>query len=684
MKSCISETDRPGHGLEKRDQEEIMCDWEQAWLAYEAIEDQKNKKYFEAVYTEQSGELTQSALGEIETAAKKLFGISVRKADNREAAGIILEVNPALDLGPEGYQITEEKGRTLICGAQEKGLLYGTFRFLLMVSSGEEAAGVSIREIPQNPVRMLNQWDNIDGSIERGYSGKSFFYEGGKVTVTERIKDYARMLCSVGINAISINNVNVREGAEWLITDRHYKELEQAARIFGKYGISMYLCIDFAAPMTLDGLSCADPLNEEVRSWWENKCREIFKRIPNMGGFLVKADSEGRPGPFAYGRNHADGANMLARAVKPYGGTIIWRCFVYNCQQDWRDRKTDRACAGYDNFMPLDGKFDENVILQIKNGPIDFQVREPVHPLFGGLQHTNQMLEVQIAQEYTGQQIDVCYLVPMWKEVLNFSTGCGKSRDTVADIISGRTFGQQKCGMAAVANTGRDANWTGHDLAGANLYGFGRLAWNPGLSAEEIVQEWISLQVSRDSDVKKMISEILLRSRAVYEKYTAPLGIGFMVNPAYHYGPNPEGYEYSKWGTYHRADHKAVGVDRSDKGTGYSEQYFEKNAAVYRDMESCPENLLLFFHRVPYTHRLRSGKTLIQHIYDSHFEGYADVLKMQSDWEHLEGKIPQHIFERVKERFAHQAENSHEWCDVINSFFYRKSMIADEQGREIF
>ena len=661
-----------------------MCNWEQAWLAYELIENQKDKKYFESVYTQQNGVLVESALREIKTAAEKLFSITVRRGENREEAGLILELNPALNLGKEGYQITEEEDRIYIRAAKENGLLYGTFRLLLMVSSGKEITGISIREIPSNPVRMLNQWDNIDGSIERGYAGRSFFYENGKVCVTERIRDYARLLCSVGINGVSINNVNVRNGAEWLISERHYKELEQISHIFAQYGISMYLCIDFAAPMTLGGLSCADPLKEEVKDWWEKKCGEIFGRLPNMGGFLVKADSEGRPGPFAYGRNHADGANMLARAVKPYGGTIIWRCFVYNCQQDWRDRRTDRACAGYDNFMPLDGKFDDNVILQIKNGPIDFQVREPVHPLFGGLQHTNQMLEVQIAQEYTGQQIDVCYLVPMWKEVLDFSTGCGKPEDTVADIISGRTFGQQRCGMAAVANTGRDANWTGHDLAGANLYGFGRLAFDPRLSAEEIASEWISLQISRDSDVNRSISDILLRSREVYEKYTAPLGIGFMVNPAHHYGPNPAGYEYSKWGTYHRADHLAVGVDRSAGGTGYSEQYFEKNAALFREKGTCPENLLLFFHRVPYTYRLHSGKTLIQHIYDSHFEGHEQVLQMQKDWELLEGRIPQHIFLRVKERFTRQAENSREWCDVINSFFYRKSMIPDEQGREIF
>ena len=307
-----------------------------------------------SLYIQTKTESWSNRSPEIETASEKLFNIHIAKTEDRNKAGILLEINPTLDLGREGYAITEENGRIHICAARENGLLYGTFRFLLMVSSGKEIEGISLQEIPQNPVRMLNQWDNIDGSIERGYAGNSFFYENGKVCVTKRITDYARLLCSVGINAISINNVNVREGAEWLITEKHYKELEQISGIFGKYGISTYLCIDFAAPMTLDGLPCADPLNEEVRNWWEKKCSEIFSRIPNMGGFLVKADSEGRPGPFAYGRNHADGANMLARAVKPYGGTIIWRCFVYNCQQDLRDRRTERARAGYDNFEAPD------------------------------------------------------------------------------------------------------------------------------------------------------------------------------------------------------------------------------------------------------------------------------------------------------------------------------------------
>ena len=661
-----------------------MKNWEQAWLVYQPVKDDTEKEIFRTYYIEEKGRYTESIERELAAACQALFGIAPERVSDRKDAGLVLEKNPALQTGEEGFRIQVSDSRAVISSAGDKGLLYGTYRLLLKTAAGEKIRGLELLEKPENPFRMLNMWDNIDGTIERGYAGHSFLYEKGEICVNERTRDFARLLASAGINAIAINNVNVRDGAEWLITKRHRENLKALAEVFAEYGVSMYLCIDFAAPMTIDGLSLSDPLDAQVRQWWKDKAGELFTEIPNLGGFLVKADSEGRPGPFAYGRNHADGANMLAEAVAPYGGTIIWRCFVYNCQQDWRDEKTDRARAGYDNFAPLDGQFAENVILQIKNGPIDFQVREPVHPLFGRLSRTNQILEVQAAQEYTGQQIDVCYLVPMWKEVLDFSTGCGKEADTVADIIAGKTFGQTRCGIAAVSNTGNDPNWTGHDLAGANLYGFGRLAWNPALSSEEIAREWIALQITRDPEALEVILGILLRSREVYEKYTAPLGIGFMVNPSYHYGPNPEGYEYSPWGTYHRADHLAIGVDRSDTGTGYSEQYFEKNACVYRNKETCPENLLLFFHRLPYTYRLSSGKTLIQHVYDTHFEGYEDVEKMEQEWISLEGKIPQKIYERVKERFDRQKKNSREWRDVINSFFYRKSMIPDEKGRKLY
>jgi len=374
---------------------------------------------------------------------------------------------------------------------------------------------------------------------------------------------------------------------------------------------------------------------------------------------------------------------MLARAAKPYGGSIIWRCFVYNCQQDWRDKKTDRARSGYDAFMPLDGCFEENVALQIKNGPMDFQVREPVSPLLGAMAKTNQILELQITQEYTGQQKHVCYLPPMWREILDFRTYCRESGDRIADVISGKTYGNRICGIAAVANTGNRPNWTGSDLAGANLYGYGRLSWDTELSAAEIAEEWIMQTYSRDASVVEKTLRILMTSWPAYEKYTSPLGTGWMVNPDHHYGPNVDGYEYDRWGTYHRADFEAIGVDRSDKGTGYAMQYFEPNAGRYNSVDTCPQELLLFFHRVRYDYMLKTGKTLIQHIYDTHFEGVEDVRTMIAAWESIRGAIDGDLYERTLELLYGQLEHAMLWRDVVNTYFYRKTGIEDQLRRQI-
>lgn len=658
--------------------------YENAWLSYRKSCKVENAQYFTGVFSESNGIAAQTALKELKTAAEQILGCKLEERQNRKEASVLLNLDTERELGEEGYEICEKDGTLTIISGGDRGLLYGCFACIRLLQRAEALRGVRIRKTPSAPLRMLNHWDNIDGSIERGYSGESFFFQDQKVLVNDRTRAYARLAASVGINGVVINNVNVKGNATKLIDDTYGTELEQMTEIFSEYGISLYLSLNFAAPMELGALDSADPCAPEVQNWWKEKMQELYTRLPHLGGFLVKADSEGRPGPFTYGRTHADGANMLADAVAPYGGRIIWRCFVYNCQQDWRDRKIDRAKSGYDNFMPIDGKFRDNVILQIKNGPMDFQVREPVSPLFGGLEHTNQMLEVQIAQEYTGQQRHVCYLIPMFKEVLGFHTCCKEGADTVRDIITGKTFDQTNCGIAAVANTGNDENWTGHDLAAANLFGFGRLGFEMDLTAEEIANEWISCTFGDDPEVKEKILKILMMSWPAYEKYTSPLGIGWMVNPNYHYGPNVDGYEYDRWGTYHRADHKGIGVDRTSKGTGYAQQYREPNASMYEKVETCPEELLLFFHYIPYDYRLKAGKTLIQHIYDTHFEGAEDVEEIAALWESLEGKIPEKAFQRVKERMEHQKWHSKEWRDQINSYFYRKSMIPDEQCRTIY
>lgn len=669
--------------------------FEEAWLNYRKKDNFTLRDYFQWITYEKEDAVIKSTLLELQTAGRELYGIDCvlkqfdenevhKKTSSSKKKKIELRIKQDKNRLEEGYQTTIREHCIRIEANSSKGILYGAFDLIRDCVLDRITKNQQKVRNPKNPLRMLNHWDNIDGSIERGYAGNSFFFQQEELIVNDRTRAYARLVASTGLNAVVINNVNVRGAATLLITKRYIEKLKQMGEIFAAYGIRLFLSLNFAAPIELGGLTTADPCNPMVEKWWEDAVSLLFQEVPGFGGFLVKADSEGRPGPFTYQRTHAQGANMLAKAVAPYGGLIIWRCFVYNCKQDWRDTKTDRARASYDHFHGLDGSFAENVILQVKNGPMDFQVREPVSPLFGGMKKTNLMLEVQIAQEYTGQQRHVCYLIPSFQEVLQFRTYCEKEQECVLDIVSGRTYGNQYAGIAAVANTGDEDNWTGHDLAAANLYGFGRLSFEPGLSAEEIAREWVGLTYGNKPSVVESITKILMMSWPTYEKYTAPLGIGWMVNPSHHYGPNVDGYEYDRWGTYHRADFKAIGIDRTSKGTGYTTQYHQPNRGIFESVETCPEELLLFFHRIKYTYRLKSGKTLIQHIYDSHFEGASDVEEMLTLWESLREDISDIPFQRVYKRLQEQREHSKEWRDVICSYFNRKSGIEDEKGRKIY
>lgn len=683
-----------------------MSKYNTAWLSYKmkALTGEEIWSKVTLVTGETVPVTAKTAVTELCRAAKELFGtelgceertVSVSGAKTAGVSmfaqatgcteGIVLVLSE--ELAPEfkdGYRIVSDESVLFVLAGCGNGLLYGAFDVIRTEVLTDNVMGLNKTCIPDNPLRMLNHWDNLDGSIERGYSGNSFFFVDNEVVVDERTREYARLCASVGLNASVINNVNVKQCATELITPRYEAQVRKMAEIFAEYGVKFFLSLNFAAPMELGGLPVSDPLDEGVIAWWKDKMEYIFKAVPELGGFLVKADSEGRPGPHTYGRTQAAGANMLAKAVAPYGGKIIWRCFVYNCSQDWRDQKTDRARAGYDHFKPLDGQFDDNVVLQIKNGPMDFQVREPVSPLLGGLEKTNQMLEVQAAQEYTGQQRHFCYLIPMWKEVLGFKTYCKEGCDTVADIVSGRTYNQKLCGIAAVANTGNDENWTGHDFAALNWYGFGRLAFNTSLSAEEIAKEWIMLTVTKKPEVVEKLLSMAMTSWPTYEKYTSPLGIGWMVNPNHHYGPNVDGYEYDRWGTYHHANCFGIGVDRTPAGTGYTTQYREPNRSMYENVETCPEELLLFFHTIRYDYVLKTGKTLLQHIYDTHFEG-ADMAESYLETiRSLKDEIPEEIFTRILPRFEHQAEHAKEWRDRINTYFYRMSGVPDAKGRKIY
>lgn len=661
--------------------------WEQGWLTYSDNPIEFAVDFFAAIHVPKHSEILDAAIEEVQRAGQAICKRtpSVKVSKVMPERGIAFVMDEAYDdLGPEGYRVERKASLITITGMKEVGLLYGVFGVLRMLRTGGIEDGHTSIQKPSNQLRMLNHWDNMDGSIERGYSGDSFFFEDGQIIVNERIKDYARLTASVGINGVVINNVNVAGDAIDLITERYRNQLKAYVQIFKTYGIKLFLSLDYAAPMDIGGMSTCDPLDKEVQEWWQITLEDFYKDLPDVGGFLIKADSEGRPGPFTYNRSHADGANMLARILKPYGSIVLWRCFVYNCMQDWRDITQDRARAGFDHFMPLDGSFEDNVILQVKNGPMDFQVREPVSPLFGAMEATNQLLELQIAQEYTGQQRHVCYLVPMWKEILDFRTRCKGAGDSVADVVAGRVYPMTYSGIAAVANTGRDSNWTGHDLAAANYYGYGRLIWDTSLTAEEIAKEWIAQTFNSKETTMQAVESILMNSWPAYEKYTSPLGIGWMVNRGHHYGPNVDGYEYDRWGTYHKANHEAIGVDRTFKGTGYAEQYFPENVSMYSHVETCPETLLLFFHRIPYTFKLSTNKTLIQHIYDSHFEGVESVEKMVASWETLEGDIDPEVHQRVKERFAHQLDHAGLWRDTVNSYFYRMTLIDDDKARKIY
>lgn len=679
-----------------------------AWLGYNLLQNESDLHDYRAWCSElvvcSTSVILQSAVQELTVGMSSMLGEHPSVVSRPTRARFVLlgvvGTSPYIDgvidqteiakASEDAYFIQTVTGKeaeyVLLAGKTDCAALYAAFHFLRLLQTGQRLDCLSVSEHPRNRIRMINHWDNMDGRIERGYAGASVFFEDNRITHDlGRIKDYARLLSSVGLNAITINNVNVHQEETKLITNAYLPDVAKLAAVLRQYGIQLFLSINFASPIEIGGLQTADPIDPSVKRWWRERAQEVYSHIPDFGGFLVKADSEFRPGPFTYGRNHVDGANTLAEALKDYGGLVIWRCFVYNCLQDWRDRSIDRAKAAYEHFKPLDGKFHDNVVLQIKNGPMDFQVREPVSSLLGALRDTNQILEVQITQEYTGQQKHLCYLVPQWKEVLDFDTHAFGVGSTVARLVDGSLTGRLLGGFASVSNVGDDLNWTGHPLAQANLYGYGRLAWNPNLSAADITDEWVRSTFGNDFEMVTTISEILLQSWPIYESYTSPLGVGWMVNPGHHYGPNVDGYEYSKWGTYHFADCYGIGVNRTvANGTGYAGQYHEPQSSLYNSIETCPDELLLFFHHVSYQHRLRTGKTVIQHIYDSHFDGVTRAEWLQGQWSSLQKSLDSSWYKQVLQKFAVQIESAKEWRDVINTYFLRKSGISDEQGREIY
>ncbi|MBI4874234.1 MAG: glucosiduronase [Acidobacteria bacterium] len=594
-------------------------------------------------------------------------------------------LRPAGELKPDGFHIkTITAGgvsHVVIAASNDRGVLYGVFALLRRIALRESVTLLDDKQEPYAPVRWVNHWDNLDGTIERGYGGASIFFEKDNVRENlDAARDYARLLASLGIHACSINNVNANPR---VISPEFMPQLARVAEVFRPWGVQLALAVDFSSPRRVGGLATFDSLDAGVAAWWKNKVDEIYRAVPDLAGIVVKADSEGRLGPSAYGRTHADAANVIARALGPHGGLIFYRGFVYDHRMDWRNLKNDRARAAHDNFYKLDGQFENNVVVQIKHGPIDFQVREPASPLFGALEKTNQAVELQITQEYFGQGRHLVFLVPMWKEALDFDLHAKGAGTPVKALVAGKTFRRPAGGFVGVSNAGLNANWLGHPFSQANLYGYGRLAWNPDLSASRIAEEWTRLTFDHDPLVVKTVADMQLRSWRTFENYTGPLGAQTLTEiTGNHYGPAVEASERNGWGQWHRADEKGIGMNRTvSTGTGFIGQFRPPVAKVYESRKECPDELLLFMHHVPYTHVLHSGKTVIQHIYDTHYLGAADAERYPRDWKSLRGRIDEQRYQEVLARLEYQAGHAQVWRDAVNSWFFRTSGIADAGGR---
>ncbi|MBV8630374.1 MAG: glucosiduronase, partial [Silvibacterium sp.] len=678
----------------------LMCPAEtgaEGWLRYAPIADAQVRAQYErlpdSIVSLDDTVLARSAQAELVRGVEGMLGrkLRVKTAIQEESAivlGTVTEIEarsphwkPSSSLKREGFSIVavREHGHAfwLIAGGDSRGILYGTFRFLQEMAEQHDLNVYPITESPAVPIRWVDQWDNMNGTIERGYAGRSIFFANGHVRDDlTRAGEYARLLASVGINGCAINNVNADLK---MLTPEMVREVARIADAFRPWGVRLAMSVDLSSPKAIGGLDSFDPLDPKVIAWWRKAVDDLYEQIPDFAGFVVKADSEGRAGPSQYGRTPADAANLLARALKPHGGVLLYRAFVYNHHLDWNDPKADRARAAYDIFHPLDGQFDDNVIVQIKHGPIDFQVREPVSPLFAGLRRTNEAIELQITQEYTGQQRHMVFLVPMWKTALDFDLRADGRHTPVKEIVEGTSFHRPLGGFAGVANVGLDANWLGHPMAMANLYGFGRLAWNPDTPAETIAEDWTRLTFGNNVTVVSTICAMLLSSWQTYENYTGPLGLGTLTDILHsHYGPGIESAERNGWGQWIRADHEGVGMDRTTAtGTGYIGQYPPEVASMYESLATCPDELLLFMHHVPYTYQLHSGKTVVQHVYDSHYEAAARAAKYVTEWQSLKGLVDQERYEKIQTLLQYQAGHAGVWRDAVNQWFERMSGIAD-------
>ncbi|POY41367.1 alpha-glucuronidase [Flavobacterium alvei] len=662
------------------------------WLQYKKIQDSKlaseYKSKINGIFALGNSATIQATSKELQSGLSSLLDTKIQtqqdiNGENTLVFGsksslnedIIKNLKNELDqVNNEGYLIKtfslNNKNHILITGNTDIGVLYGVFNFLKLLQTNKSIENLNIVDSPKINVRMLNHWDNLNGTVERGYAGSSLWnWQKLPDFIDQRYIDYARANASIGINGTVLNNVNANA---LILTPQYLEKVEALANTFRPYGIKVYLTARFSAPIEIGGLKTADPYNAEVKNWWKEKAREIYKRIPDFGGFLVKANSEGQPGPQNYKRNHVDGANMLADALAPFGGIVMWRAFVYS-EHD----VNDRAKQAYSEFVPYDGQFRDNVIVQVKNGAIDFQPREPFHPMFGAMPKTPLMMEFQITQEYLGFSSHLVYLPKLYQEVLESDTYSKGKGSTVAKIIDGSLDNHKLTGIAGVANIGSDINWTGHPFAQANWYGFGRLAWNPHLDSETIADEWLRMTFSNDETFVNPIKEMMLKSREAVVNYMTPFGLHHIMDTGHHYGPGPWVSNLSRpeWNPtyYHKADKNGIGFDRSKTGSNATAQYNQEVAQVFNDVKTCPEKDLLWFHHLSWDYKLKNGQTLWNGMALKYQEGVDEVATMQTTWKKMGNYVDKTRFKEVQMLLNIQYKEAKWWRDACLLYFQQFS-----------
>lgn len=662
------------------------------WLQYNKVENAELLKHYQSnikgLFVSGNSETINVIKSELNTALPNLLGIKipylnsvsdenlliVASKDNLDREIAKLLNNDFNKINDEGYIIQKislkKKNYIIITGKTDIGTLYGVFNFLRILQTNKSLDNLSVTDSPKLKHRVLNHWDNLDGTVERGYAGFSI-WDWHKLPdyTDQRYIDYARANASVGINGTVLTNVNANA---LILTPQYLEKVEALADIFRPYGLKVYLTARFSAPIEIGKLKTADPLDPAVKQWWKDKAKEIYDRIPDFGGFLVKANSEGQPGPQNYNRDHVDGANMLAEAVEPYNGIVMWRAFVYS-EHD----PTDRAKQAYSEFVPYDGRFKDNVMVQVKNGAIDFQPREPFHPMFGAMPETPLMMEFQITQEYLGFSTHLVFLPKLYEEVLEADTYAKGKGSTVAKVIDGSLHNKELTGMAGVANIGSDRNWTGHHFLQANWYGYGRLAWDPYLESETIAEEWLRSTFSNDPGFVGPMKEMLIKSRETVVNYMTPFGLHHIMDTGHHYGPGPWVANLSRpeWNPvyYHKADSLGIGFNRTKTGSNATSQYFPEVEAMYNNVETTPEVDLLWFHHLPWDYELKNGKTLWEGIALKYQQGVNEVEEMISTWNKMEKYVDERRFKEVKMSLNIQLKEAKWWRDACLLYFQQFS-----------